>query len=203
MALVSVLFFAFLGLIFAFLAFHSFIFLRDPERSVPPGKNIVAPADGRVIDVIPWKDKPLRLSKSIASFPLLCSDVAPACNLVRIFMSPFNVHVNRIPCDGKVVSIKYSRGSFVYANSLKALENERNEVLLSTGFGRIKVVQVAGFLARRIECWLKPNHEVVKGQRFGRINLGSQVVAVLPARLRIRVAKGDRVKAGLTIIASP
>jgi phosphatidylserine decarboxylase len=190
-------------LICAFLVFYKFVFLRDPERKIPKGSNIVSPADGKIISIIQMRQPSVRVTRSLASLQLICSDVALHSTLVSIFMSPLNVHVNRIPCDATVASVKYIKGSFLKAFSLKALQNERNEILLRTNFGNIKVIQIAGFLARRIECWIKPNQKLIKGFRFGRINLGSQVVIVLPSKLKIRVIKGQKVSAGETIIAQP
>ncbi|MFH0978277.1 MAG: phosphatidylserine decarboxylase [Candidatus Woesearchaeota archaeon] len=190
-----------LGVFLLFLLFWKFVFLRDPERIVPKGKVIVSPADGKVISVLHWKKANLKLTKGLGALSVLCSDVSPGCLVVSIFMSPLDVHINRIPFDGKVLKVSHKPGSFRSANKL-ALENEKNEVLLNTEFGRIKVVQVAGFLARRIECWVSAGDIVKKGSRFGRINLGSQVVLVLPDNLKVKVRPKDQVKAGETIIAT-
>lgn len=192
-------------IIFLFLLFFLFwkyIFLRDPERKIPAGRNLVSPADGRVIEVMLWGRRSAKLEKRFfGKISLLCSDVASSCRILSIFMSPLDVHVNRVPCDAEVLYLKHSKGSFGVANRFN-LDNEKNEVLLKTSFGRIKVVQVAGFVARRIECWIQKNQKVVKGQRFGRINLGSQVIVVMPSHVDVVVKPGDRLKAGKSIIAA-
>ncbi|MFH1510198.1 MAG: phosphatidylserine decarboxylase [Candidatus Woesearchaeota archaeon] len=197
------LLFALVLLAAVFLLFYKFVFLRDPVRSIPPGRSVVSPADGKVIEVLSITSGSAGVVKGFKNISLSCSEVGYPCSLVSIFMSPFDVHVNRAPFDGKVVGISYRKGSFLPANSLQALQNERNEVLLNTSYGRIKVVQIAGFIARRIECWVKKGDGVTKGEKFGRINLGSQAVLILPKTLKIRVHKGQSVKAGETVIAEP
>lgn len=186
-----------------FLLFYKFVFLRDPPRSIPSGKSVVSPADGTIIDVLEILSGNASVVKGFRNISLSCSGVGYPCTLVSIFMSPLNVHVNRAPFGGSVVDVKYHKGSFVAANSLRALQNERNEVLLSTSYGKIKIVQIAGFLARRIECWVKKGDKLSKGEKFGRINLGSQAVLVLPKTLKIKVHKGQKVFAGETVIAEP
>lgn len=189
-----------------FMLFWKIYFLRDPEREIDSDKNsIVAPADGTILDIINLKSKEkskLNLKKGIGNIQLICSDVADECKVILIFMSLFNVHVNRVSYLGKVISIKHTVGSFFPANKRKALLNEKNEVLLKTDFGKMKIVQVAGFLARRIECWVKPMEQLVKGQRFGRINLGSMVILVVPSKVKLSVKKGQHVSAGKTKVGS-
>jgi phosphatidylserine decarboxylase len=190
-------------LLILLLMFWRLVFLRDPARQVQAGDDIVAPADGVVMDVVGFGKRSAIVEKRFfGSISLLCSDVGRKCTIISIFMSPFNVHVNRMPCDGRILAVKHSKGSFHPANRL-ALGNEKNEILVQAPFGRLKVVQVAGFIARRIECWVKKNEKVVKGQRFGRINLASQVVVVLPDKVRVVARPGQRVLAGTTVIAKP
>jgi phosphatidylserine decarboxylase len=203
MALIVPLLLSAAVLVGLFLAFHRFVFLRDPERIVPKGQGLVSPADGTIIQVLTWDKDSTTLRKSFGKVPLILSDVAQPCKIISIFMSPLNVHVNRVPCDGTVKAVAQHRGKFLAANTLEALQNERCELLLTTKFGSVKVVQVAGFIARRIECWVVPGQEVRKGQRFGRINLGSQVVLVVPAKVRVLVKKGQKVRAGETVLVSP
>lgn len=186
----------------ALLAFYLY-FIRDPVRTIPPDEDaIVSPADGRVIEVLNWDKKQSTHHKGLGSVSVLCDDVASRCRIIAIFMSPLDVHVNRIPYDGSVLSVRHSPGAYNPASSL-ALQNEKNEVLLSSTVGKMKVVQIAGLVARRIECWLRPNQKVIKGERYGRIILGSQVLLIMPARLQVFVKKGDKVKAGETVVARP
>jgi len=165
-------------------------FFRDPEREVPEGENrVVSPADGRVVAV----DAEAR------------ADSVPGETFQRvaIFMSPANVHVNRIPVSGEVVSVKHTPGRFLAAyDERSSLENERNEVAMRDERGRPLVfVQVAGLLARRIICYLRPGQRVERGARFGLIMFGSRVDVYLPRSARVRVAIGDRVRAGSAILA--
>jgi phosphatidylserine decarboxylase len=121
---------------------------------------------------------------------------------VSIFMSVFNVHVNRIPYDGRVREISYHPGKFFSANLDKASEkNEHNAVFLETRDGKhMCVVQVAGLIARRIICSTKPGDPVLRGQRFGIICFGSRLDVYLPDDTRVDVAVGDTVKAGTSIL---
>lgn len=184
-----------------FLVFWRFYFLRDPEREIPKGSNLVNPADGKIIDIFESNKSQLKIKKHFGIIKALTKDVAKECYVISIFMSPFDVHYNRAPIDGKVISIKHSKGKFLAANKL-ALENEKNEILLKTKIGNIKVIQIAGLIARRIECFVKKGQSVKKGERIGLINLGSQVVIILPKRkVKIVVKQNQRVKGGSSIIA--
>jgi phosphatidylserine decarboxylase len=164
-------------------------FFRDPERAVPLGDHVVSPADGRVVAI----DREVR-------FETVSGETFQR---VAIFMSPANVHVNRVPSSGEVVSVKHTSGRFLAAfDERSSIENERNEVVLRDLHGRLMVfVQVAGLLARRIVCKLRPGQHVEQGERFGLIMFGSRVdVYVLPsAHVVVRV--GDRVRAGSVILA--
>ncbi len=121
--------------------------------------------------------------------------------LISIFMSPLDVHVQRSPIEGTVKKIKHKKGRFIAANTLDALQNESNEIIISNKRVELKVIQIAGFLARRISCFVKENSKVEKGQRIGLINLGSQVTIILPDSCIPSVLPGQRVYAGETIIA--
>ena len=122
---------------------------------------------------------------------------------ISVFMSVFNVHVNRIPMEGKISSVKYMAGAFFSANLNKASEqNESNTIILELYNGRkIAVVQIAGLIARRIVCWIKERDIVKKGQRFGLIRFGSRLDVYLPADSDVSVELGQKVRAGETIIA--
>ena len=163
-------------------------FFRDPDRPVPSTSGVlVAPADGKVVQV-----------ESVAPNPYYDGE----CQKIGIFMSVFNVHVNRMPCDARVDRIRYWPGKFVAANLDKAsLDNERNAIYLKAEDGRkITVVQIAGLVARRILCNIGEGNPVRRGQRFGMICFGSRVDLYLPLDTEIRVQTGDRVKAGSTIV---
>ncbi|MBS3102245.1 phosphatidylserine decarboxylase family protein [Candidatus Woesearchaeota archaeon] len=179
-------------------------FYRDPERKIPKGNNIVSPADGRIIRIIKINsNEKIKIKKGIlGKIETLTKDVAKECYLVSIFMSPFDVHINRAPIDGKIKKIKYEKGRFFSAfNFEKSLKNEKNEILIESKIGNVKAIQIAGFLARKIKCFVKENQKINKGQKIGAIVLGSQVSLVIPAKITLKIKIGDKVKAGSTIIA--
>jgi len=192
---VTVLFYL-LGIIFLTIfmgAISLFVlyFFRDPERSHQGGTNaVLAPADGKVILVQHLKDNLNPLNE-------------PAIK-VSIFMSVFNVHVNRIPLSGRISRIVYHSGRFISANLDKASEqNEKNMVTLRTKSNQtIVFVQIAGLIARRIACWIKEGDEVEMGQRFGLIRFGSRVDLYLPGQSQVLIQPGDRVKAGETLLGN-
>jgi phosphatidylserine decarboxylase len=163
-------------------------FFRDPDRVVPDQKgSVLSPADGKIISAGVVDSSPFSDGRTMK---------------ISIFMSVFNVHVNRVPCDGQVKQISYHPGKFISANFDKAsLENEHNAVFLETVDGRrLCVVQVAGLIARRIICKVKPGDDVIRGQRFGLICFGSRLDVYLPADLTLNVVVGDKTKAGETIL---
>ncbi len=163
-------------------------FFRDPPREVPAGEGIVlSPADGRIVQVGPARDE------------YLGRDTVR----ISVFMNVFNVHSNRSPVDGEVRAVQYFPGLFVNADLDKAsTQNERNAVHLRTAEGHdVTSVQVAGLIARRILCYVKPGDRLEKGQRYGFIRFGSRVDVYLPPGSRPRVAIGDRVSATRTILA--
>ncbi len=121
---------------------------------------------------------------------------------VSIFLSLFNVHVNRSPVDGRISGIRYTPGSFLPAYREKAsLLNEQNLILLETRNGPMAVKQIAGVIARRIRCWKSAGDTVSRGERIGFITFGSRVDLILPPRAELRVAIGDRVRGGTTVVA--
>jgi phosphatidylserine decarboxylase len=184
-ALLGMTYLALLGLLVTF-CFCGFF--RDPDRVVPnQPDSIVSPADGKVIS-----------AKAVDHTPFF----EGSCHKISIFMSVFNVHVNRIPFDGKVKKVDYFPGKFFAANLDKASsQNEHNAVLLETADGRrISTVQVAGLIARRIICRVQPGDAVSKGQRFGMICFGSRLDVYIPDDVEIKVRVGDSVKAGASII---
>lgn len=162
-------------------------FFRDPDRKIPEEKDIfVSPADGKVI-----------LIERVVEDKYLNREAIE----VSIFMSPLDVHVNRSPCDGRVKSVEYRPGRFFSAYKEEAsLKNENITMVLETGYGDIIVRQVAGFLARRAVCRVKEGDSLRRGERFGIIKFSSRVDLYLPPDTLIRVKKGDKVKAGESII---
>lgn len=163
------------------------VFFRDPQRTPPREDNVfIAPADGKIIKIA------REHSESIDSEVLAIS----------IFMSPLNVHINRIPCNAVVESVQHRPGGFKAAYTDDAsLSNEQVVVILSTEFGRIVLKQIAGFLARRAVCYVKPGDRVTTGQRYGMIKFGSRVDIEIPVDAEVGVREGQRVKAGETILA--
>lgn len=163
-------------------------FFRDPPRSIPNGENIVvSPADGRVVRVERVTD------------PYLKRDAL----VVSVFMNVFNAHSNRSPVDGTIKKIWYHPGSFLNAALEKAsLENERNALWIKTRSGQdVTCVQVAGLVARRILCYVKPKDKLTKGQRYGFIRFGSRLDVYLPVSARVKVALGDKIKASRDVLA--
>jgi phosphatidylserine decarboxylase len=172
----------------AFLCAFIVYFFRNPKRTPPPGDGLViAPADGRVIRVIPGEPAPETGHPSIK---------------VSIFMSVFNVHVNRFPFGARVTKSVYHPGSFFVASLDKACEkNERSVLVLADDQGReVVLVQIAGLIARRIVCYVREGDRRAAGELFGLIRFGSRVDLYLPPEAEVLVKVGDRVRAGETII---
>jgi phosphatidylserine decarboxylase len=163
-------------------------FFRDPERVVPPVPHaVVAPADGRIV-----------FTGRVLEDRFLGKETLK----VSIFMSIFDVHVNRVPVAGEVERIHYQQGKFFSANLDKASENnEHNAVVLRLPGGEgIVFVQIAGLVARRIDCWVRAGTRVQRGERFGMIRFGSRVDLFVPVESHLAVSEGQRVKAGETIV---
>ena len=167
--------------VFLILCLFVAFFFRDPERRIPDDPTvIVSPADGKVVEILKQVDGTTRIS---------------------IFLSLFDVHINRVPVDGIIESTQYTPGKFKPAFEPSAsAENERNTLVIDHGSYKIKVSQIAGILARRIVCWRKAGDHVHKGERFGLIKFGSRVDLFLPENVFPSVNKGDRVKGGSTIM---
>jgi phosphatidylserine decarboxylase len=171
-----------LGAVAAFMAF----FFRDPERTAPvlPGA-ILAPADGRVVDVRTGVED---------------SFVGPAQS-VSIFLSPLDVHVNRAPLAGLVVGVEYRPGAKMAAYRPEASDrNERTTITIQGEAARVVVRQIAGVLARRIVCRVRPGDKLASGERFGLIKFGSRTDLIVPASVRLTVRQGDRVRGGSTVV---
>lgn len=163
-------------------------FFRDPERLIPEGKDLfVAPADGRIIVI-----------RDVHELQHLNAEMKQ----VSIFMSPFNVHVNRAPCDGRVKTVRHNKGRFLAAYKDDAsIKNENIEMVLETSYGDILVRQVAGFVARRAVCRKREGDELRRGERYGVIKFSSRVDIYLPKDVEIKVKINDTVKAGETVLA--
>jgi phosphatidylserine decarboxylase len=180
------------GGLLAFLAWAIFFFIlqffRDPARVIPTQANaILSPADGRIVVVGKARD------------PYLDRDALK----ISVFMNVFNVHSNRAPVDGQILNAWYKSGSFLNAALDKASdENERNALHIRRADGKdVTCVQIAGLVARRILCYVKPQEALSRGQRYGFIRFGSRVDVYLPLEARARVAVGDVVSATSTILA--
>jgi len=174
------------------LTLWSIYFFRDPPRGVPQDDGVlIAPADGLVqmiVDAVP----PPELGLGNA-----------ALTRVSIFLSVFDVHINRAPCAASVDVVAYHPGKFLHASADKASEeNERMALALRRPDGRvIGCVQIAGWVARRIICYVKPGQAVAAGERFGHIRFGSRTDLYLPSGARLLVSQGQRMIGGETVMA--
>jgi phosphatidylserine decarboxylase len=186
------------GLLFAFgwkntalvsLALTLFVlfFFRDPERTIPSDAGVVvSPADGKVIVI-----------KDLYEPDYLKQDVKQ----ISIFLSVFNVHVNRAPIGGAIEVVKYNPGKFHVASVDKAsLDNEQTAMVIASGKDKILVKQIAGLIARRIVCYARPGDTIKTGERYGLIRFGSRVDIFLPKTAEIKVKLGDRVRGAQDVI---
>jgi len=170
---------------FAILAAFMAFFFRDPRRHTPGDPTVVvAPADGRVTRVKPVEDN---------------ND--NSATVVSIFLSPFDVHINRAPIAGKITNVSYTRGRFLMATDENAsLVNEQNAITIEGETITVVCKQIAGILARRIVCWKQAGERVALGERFGLIKFSSRTDVLLPASVEVLVVEGARVKGGVSII---
>ncbi|MDZ7361420.1 MAG: phosphatidylserine decarboxylase family protein [candidate division KSB1 bacterium] len=162
-------------------------FFRDPERDIPTGPGlVVSPADGTVIGIDEIDEPDFMHART---------------KRVIIFLSPFNVHVNRVPNDGEVKYFRYQAGRFLVASEPAAsTENEQSIIGLETPDGKILFKQIAGILARRIVCEIRQGHRVRRGERFGIIKFGSRMEVFMPLNTEIKVRLREKVRAGESII---
>jgi len=173
------------GGLLIFLGLFVLFFFRDPER-IPPAdpETIVSPADGHVMVVV---EEPL--------------DGIPG-HRISVFLSVFDVHVNRSPVAGKITAIEYRTGKFYAAMRGRAsAENEQNTFHVSTEHGTVVFKQIAGWIARRILVWKSIGDSVVRGERIGMIRFGSRMDIWLPERVEILARPGQRVSAGTSVLA--
>jgi phosphatidylserine decarboxylase len=179
-ALAFVLHLYWLAILLLLLAVFVAFFFRNPHREIPSDPRvIVSPADGRVVKV----ERVGNVTK------------------LSIFLSIFNVHVNRSPIAGRIEAIDYRRGKFKAAfNHAASVENERNVIMVAQGNIKLVFTQIAGLIARRIVCWKKVGDTVGKGELIGLIRFGSRVDVLFPAGTDVTVEKGARVRGGSTPI---
>jgi phosphatidylserine decarboxylase len=170
------------------IALFVFYFFRDPSRVSPAGDHLIlSPADGKIVFVGNAKEQDFLDSDSTQ---------------ISIFLSPLDVHINRVPISGKVRYFEYVKGDYLVAFHEKASEkNERAIIGIENGKFKILMRQVAGFVARRIVCDLSVNDDVIAGERFGMIKFGSRVDVLIPTKAELKVAVNDRVVAGETVLA--
>lgn len=186
LSILSLIFFPpWIALLLAVFAAFLAWFFRDPERGTPLDPEVwVSPADGKVVEIYP-SDHPF----------------TGKCTVVGVFMSPFDVHINRMPFGGTISYLEYVPGKKLMAFNPKASqENERFLMGFETNAGRGMTVQIAGFLARRIVCPRTAGETLSRGERFGMIKLGSKVDLFLPEGVSPAVVIGQKVRAGETAI---
>ena len=206
MGIIQVILIIFFSLIILFLLFWRFVFLRNPNRVIPKGEDtLVSPCDGKVINIVKFDGKnEVKFFKGNKQYlgivKTLTNDVSKKGYIVSIFMNPLNVHYNRTPIKGKVVSVKHSDGKLLPVNTMEnGFLNEKSEIVIQ-GKIKIKVIQIAGLIARRVETFAKKGDNLNKGEIVGLINLGSQVTLILPENVIFSIKKGDKVLAGESII---
>jgi len=161
-------------------------FFRDPNRIIPKQENyVLSPADGKIIKIIEFDDP----------------ETGEKFKMASIFLSVFNVHINRMPIKGKFINVKYVKGEFLAAFDHKASDkNERMEIDIESKFGIIKVKQIAGLIARRILCYAKEGDKMPVGGRLGFIRFGSRTDIILPASINLDIKLNQKVIGGETII---
>ncbi len=176
-----------IGYVTLFVFIFHFFFFRDPERDIPDNNNaIISPADGTVIKITEV-DEPLYHKEKV--------------QMVSVFMSVFNVHVNRMPASGKVELVDYKNGQFLVASLDSAIENNEQSIIgLKTNNGKILFKQIAGLIARRIVNNAKQGQSVKAGERFGMIKYSSRVDIYFPLSVKLNIKLKDKVNAGLAII---
>lgn len=212
-------------IIFLYIYWRFFYFFRDPERKIPSGSNVVAPADGTVVYVKEFKKNEIPISikrnRSVDIRDLVKSEIVSNYDffIIGIFMHPTSVHINRSPIDGVAEKIEYFKGrnlpmTLMWWRVLLGIRpfergsnhitsNERNIISIKGSIQAI-VIQIADIYVNKIECYISPGSALVKGQKIGAIKMGSQVDLILPkiSNLLIKVKESDKVYAGSSILAT-
>ena len=184
--LLSLLFFEFLFILLCkislILGCFVMFFFRNPERNTEFSENeITAPGDGTILSIKTEDD--------------------PNIVVIRIFLSIFNVHIQRAPISGTITNIKYTKGTFLFANNPSADKNERNLICFENGDKVMAIEQITGAIAKRIECWVEKEQKVSIGERVGLIRFGSQVAVYLPKdKVQLAVKVGQKVQGGISLI---
>ena len=174
----------YVGLLLLLVTLFMAFFFRDPKREPPSDPDVVvSPADGRVT----------RIESAAGQ--------TNSPTLISIFLSPFDVHINRAPIPGKIIDVVYSPGKFLMAtNEQASVVNEQNALTIQGEKITVVCKQIAGILARRIVCWKHTGDRLNLGERFGMIKFSSRTDVLLPANVKVTVAEGDRVRGGITVI---
>lgn len=186
----SNIFLLIMAAIFGLLSVFTTYFFRDPDRQITAKVGqFLSPADGKIIQILPLDNHP---------------HIGGPAIRVSIFLSAFDVHINRVPNSGVIDYVRHVPGRYMLAWKEKASEdNERSEIGMTTDSGdKIAFRQIAGTVARRIVCYLNPGDTVIAGNRFGLIRFGSRMDIIVPTSAKLSVKIGDRVKAGLSVIGS-
>ncbi|HWB62465.1 MAG TPA: phosphatidylserine decarboxylase [Chitinophagales bacterium] len=191
------------------LGYYRVWFLRQPERNIPNNNAlIVSPANGRIVSISKWNSESLLVTKEkFGAINVWTKDVDTAGTIISIQMDVTNVHYQRAPVGGTVISEDYEKGSFHNAVRMSneygiRFENEHNAILLQAANGeKYKVIQIAGFLARRIIDYTHPGDSITQGQIIGLIKLGSQVTIILPHSAVVEAKTGDVTVDGETVLA--
>jgi phosphatidylserine decarboxylase len=197
-----------LVLILSCLAFYNFWFLRTPKRTIPKGDDLlISPANGKIIAILEVeKDSVLVEKKHRPVLNSMLKGFGKKATMISIMMTPMHVHYQRAPYDALLIEQNYKQGKFlnavVGAESLDAtFQNEYNEMLFETKDGvKFKVIQIAGFLARRIESFIKPNQSVIKGEHIGVIKLGSQITVIVDENIEVTAEMGETVIDGESVL---
>lgn len=187
-AFLSVVFhITFLAVLLTLLTLFIIFFFRNPERCIPADeKSVIAPADGTIIYI----------------GPAIEEHTGESLTKISIFMSVFNVHINRAPLTARIIDSFYRSGKFLDVRDERSpMENERRGLVLETPTGvRIVVVQIAGLIARRIICYPKNGEALTRGERYGLIRFGSRLDIYLPAEVSVAVSMGQKTSAGETVL---
>lgn len=175
------------GILLLILGFFLSFFFRDPHRAIPQNENLIlSPADGKIVKIAPAPQEEKNKGRT---------------QMVSIFLSLFDVHINRSPMKGKIIELKYVPGKFLPAFKKEASKvNERNIVEIENGNNTISLHQIAGILARRVVLWKKRGEYVNLGERLGLIKFGSRIDIFLPPHVLLRIKEGQRVKGGISIL---